>query len=594
MRILFFVSVFITLFLVGGCKKKPLVSIPESVKKDRFEAEISKSKTVHKVESFDGVEVQGYLDNPTPMVITDSDSKSFGGDVVRKVDSSPTKYSVNSSPVKAAAHDDNEEFAYYQTYLNGARFSQILPWNVSNRLYLRAVDSKNLSLFGEEISILNANNEQIFHASLPASGEVVVFPKMDFTDSSIDLKSCKILLGNSGNPVSLEQKDLRTVLSVAKDTPRTLPQKTVVQIAFVVDATGSMGDEIKRLQDAVYTIHHRLTSLNQNVEFQFSVVAYRDRGDDYVVAGEDFTTSIDTFQMNLMNIEAGGGGDTPEDLDSALVYARNSLNWTKESIKSLFVITDAEPRFEKRNNTYLQAAREFRAMGAKVSTIGASGLGGSAEYALRQISLLTKGEFIFLNYGETGESSGAGTFDDPGKVSHHTGGNYSTRNLDDIVVDQIVSDLSFIQPVQSVVTVQPKPEVQKELLDTRCDNLIQQLFASTPAMDSQTIVLTPTESADSTLRELSSYIWNTALVQIPAYTRGIIIERSAMDKILQEQTLSVTGATKDDGYQRVGELLNADYLILSSIQLLGNGRYCNMRLVNCKTGVVASAARVKL
>jgi len=31
------------------------------------------SKTEGKVETFDGVEVQGYLDNPTPLVITDMD-----------------------------------------------------------------------------------------------------------------------------------------------------------------------------------------------------------------------------------------------------------------------------------------------------------------------------------------------------------------------------------------------------------------------------------------------------------------------------------------------------------------------------------------
>lgn len=67
-----------------------------------------------------------------------------------------------------------------------------------------------------------------------------------------------------------------------------------------------------------------------------------------------------------------------------------------------------------------------------------------------------------------------------------------------------------------------------------------------------------------------------------------------MDKIIHEHTLAASCAVADDNYHRVDELLNADFLILTKIKFLGNGRYCNMRVVDCASGVVVSAARVKL
>jgi hypothetical protein len=49
-----------------------------------------------------------------------------------------------------------------------------------------------------------------------------------------------------------------------------------------------------------------------------------------------------------------------------------------------------------------------------------------------------------MTYGETGESSGAGTTTDPGLVSHHTGANYNSRNLDDIVVDNVKREIYYL------------------------------------------------------------------------------------------------------------------------------------------------------
>mgnify|MGYP000208115186 CR=1 FL=1 len=55
---------------------------------------------------------------------------------------------------------------------------------------------------------------------------------------------------------------------------------------------------------------------------------------------------------------------------------------------------------------------------------------------LRQIAQFTGGRYIFLTYGESGESDG-GT---PATVSHHTGSNWQSRDLDAIVMKAIARD----------------------------------------------------------------------------------------------------------------------------------------------------------
>jgi len=50
------------------------------------------------------------------------------------------------------------------------------------------------------------------------------------------------------------------------------------------------------------------------------------------------------------------------------------------------------------------------------------------------------GLFVFLTYGETGESDG-GT---PSSVSHHTGENWQARNLDAIIVQSIQRELAHL------------------------------------------------------------------------------------------------------------------------------------------------------
>ena len=66
-------------------------------------------------------------------------------------------------------------------------------------------------------------------------------------------------------------------------------------VAFIVDATGSMGDEIRFLQsDLSYIIDHAHS--DTKVDLRTAVLFYRDEDDKYLVQGKDFSTDVANTQ----------------------------------------------------------------------------------------------------------------------------------------------------------------------------------------------------------------------------------------------------------------------------------------------------------
>ena len=82
-----------------------------------------------------------------------------------------------------------------------------------------------------------------------------------------------------------------------------------------------MGEEIARLRQTIELINLNLTSLTSRPHVRFGMVLYRDRGDKYVTETTPLTDNLDEFRKKLNTVTADGGGDGPEDLQSALKEA---------------------------------------------------------------------------------------------------------------------------------------------------------------------------------------------------------------------------------------------------------------------------------
>jgi len=218
-----------------------------------------------------------------------------------------------------------------------------------------------------------------------------------------------------------------------------------VDIAFVVDATGSMGDEIQFLKSELNDILGRAQSVNKNLKFNTAAVFYQDMTDAYVTVKSDFSADIATTKSFIDTKFAGGGGDFPEAVDEALTVAVHELNWRENArTKILFLVLDAPPHADaatqKRFNDVIQAAAE---KGIRIIPVTASGINKNVEYIMRSVALATNGTYTFL----TNHSGVGGAHIEPSTDS------YKVEKMNDLLI-RLITQFTYIPECENE-TVSP-------------------------------------------------------------------------------------------------------------------------------------------
>src|SRR5207342_2624465 len=85
--------------------------------------------------------------------------------------------------------------------------------------------------------------------------------------------------------------------------------RPVVEVAFVLDTTGSMAGLIEGAKRKIWSIATAIIDCSPEAEIRMGLVAYRDIGDDYVTKKFDLTTDIQGLYADLLHFRAQGGGD---------------------------------------------------------------------------------------------------------------------------------------------------------------------------------------------------------------------------------------------------------------------------------------------
>lgn len=169
-----------------------------------------------------------------------------------------------------------------------------------------------------------------------------------------------------------------------------------VDIAFVVDATGSMGDEIAYLKDELEDVIRTTMSKYEQLSLRTASVFYRDKGDQYLTRHVDFSNDLSKTVDFVNDQMAGGGGDFPEAVDEALAVTLDSLHWNASArARLVFLVLDAPPHEHDKKRMRGLITRAA-AMGVRVIPIGCSGIDKSTEFLLRSIALATNGTYAFL------------------------------------------------------------------------------------------------------------------------------------------------------------------------------------------------------
>ncbi len=205
-----------------------------------------------------------------------------------------------------------------------------------------------------------------------------------------------------------------------------------LDLMFVVDTTGSMGDEIYYLQAELEDVIKRVKRDNGNISTELSVNFYRDFGDDYVVRSYPFSSDIDKELSYLCVEYADGGGDYEEAVDLALLDAINEHEWRENSTKLMFMVLDAPPHMTDEVKANLAAAVEAAAAkGIRIIPVASSGVDDLTEFLLRTLAMTSGGTYTFLT-----DDSGIG-----GSHLEPTVGSYEVEQLNDMLVRIINSYL---------------------------------------------------------------------------------------------------------------------------------------------------------
>ena len=206
----------------------------------------------------------------------------------------------------------------------------------------------------------------------------------------------------------------------------TLPSPTnQVQIAFMVDATGSMGDELEFLKKDLKKVINEVQKTNTQLKISTATVFYRDEGDEYVVKHSPFTEDINQTTEFISQQRADGGGDFPEAVDKALVQL-NQLQWQPEArTRIAFLVLDAPPHNKPAVISSIQySVKTAAASGIKLIPVVASGIDKTTEFLMRFIAMYTNGTYVFIT-----DHSGIGN-----KHLEPSVGEYQVEKLSDLMV----------------------------------------------------------------------------------------------------------------------------------------------------------------
>jgi hypothetical protein len=181
--------------------------------------------------------------------------------------------------------------------------------------------------------------------------------------------------------------------------PTPLPYSGPLDVAFVIDSTGSMWDEIDEVKENVTALAEQISAIDP--DYRLALVDYRDTLDeesDYQSRLDvDFTLDIASFDLELNALEAEGGGDTPESVYSGLMTALN-LDWRPGSKKIVIQIGDAPAKDPEPITGYTLRSVQAKALAVDPATIDTIQSGEDDETAtsFQQVASATGGEFLQL------------------------------------------------------------------------------------------------------------------------------------------------------------------------------------------------------
>jgi Mg-chelatase subunit ChlD len=336
--------------------------------------------------------------------------------------------------VRAGEWDDNANYRDYVKWLSGSSIKGRI--DISDRQFLVVTDRAGKAVPNCPIQITNGKHS--VKLTTMASGRALLFPAAFGVEGQVTATAmCNGVIAST----KLSTKTVDGVAKLTLPTTRTLPAKQRVDLAFVLDTTGSMAEEIEAVKQTIKAVSDKLSTSQTDV--RIGLVEYKDRSDCLLTRTFPFSRDLAAFSRSIANVQASGGGDMPEDMHKGLDAALSKLQWRRDAAtRMVVVIADAPPQFYPRSPDYTAAARRAAERGIKVYTVAASGMDRLGQVVMRQLSQFTGASNMFVLRGGAGPQSVGGG--DPASSCGGTHQDYSSGKLDLLILRKLRQELASV------------------------------------------------------------------------------------------------------------------------------------------------------
>lgn len=329
---------------------------------------------------------------------------------------------IPAGQLTAGQWSDLNNWLFWQDLSQGDWKEYLNTWGLNTKFrYPVVVKFGDKPAVDVPVQLLNNEGKVLYAARTDNQGKAYLFGNLTVaTDQQPSTTGWKIA-------VNEQRQNLSSIQEYAFNLDAAQPTANQLDVMFMVDTTGSMGDELEYLKTELGSVITRVRQETQ-VNIRQSGGYYRDQGDEYVVKSFPFTTQSDQMLSEMRLFSADGGGDFPEAVDMALEAAANHSWSTSAKARLLFLVLDAPPHegsaYQARLNiAMLQAAQK----GVRIIPIASSGIDKPTESLLRVMAIATGGKYVFLT-------------DDSGIGESHlkpTIGPHKVEKLNDLLVGLI-------------------------------------------------------------------------------------------------------------------------------------------------------------
>ena len=171
-----------------------------------------------------------------------------------------------------------------------------------------------------------------------------------------------------------------------------------LDIILLLDATGSMADELAIFKAGLESMGTNLQALPNATSLRYGFVVYRDHAKTEPSQIFQLTDDWEHFATSVASVTAVGGNDYAEDLNGGLYRAITEINWQTNALRLLILLGDAPPHLDAPVAISFDAVLALAAeQDIVIYTIGSDDLSEQGKEIYQQIAQENNGRFLFIS-----------------------------------------------------------------------------------------------------------------------------------------------------------------------------------------------------